>query len=313
MDKHEKYIERQDASHWPTVLACCWEHSKNVHKERLFDYLVDTLPRPIRKRMEFQPYGERWPCEMPSEKFTKMYAKRGAVNLEGLTGVAYISSDDFSARIFCTTATQELTVYGYDKFWNSVGVRKYVDDLLRTFPMFHGQMSRIPIAGCRSASRFIEIEYQQIDGPMKVRRQLYMFRCYENAYLLWGLKNGVKVRTCDEMRFLTFVYTYNILSDVHLNAVIPSEDCTLREWITKKPERGALDQVAETNCIWHVPPELRESVVRGLWKTGLFPTSRHFEIVKWDSYNNLPWLAAHKSALEFLGDFVDHVVMADEG
>jgi hypothetical protein len=304
----QKYIA--NSTDWPTALVCCWEESRDADKDQLFDYLVKTLPGPIRDRMEFGPNGARWPSNyLPSDKFTKMYAKRGPGDLKSLSGMAFTASDDLDVDFYCTTAGRHFTVYGYDEFWNLVNPRTYVENLVRAFPIFYGQMSGIPIAGYQGVSRVIEY---QIHEPRKVRRQFDMLRYYNEAYHRWLLRNGAGYTSRNDMVFLTFVYTDNILSDVHFNAHVPSEGCTLREWIIQTTERGSLHQVTEANAIWHVPPELRESVVRSLWKTGLFPTSRHFEIVKWDSYNNLPWLAARKSVLEFLIS-PENLVMAKTG
>jgi DNA-directed RNA polymerase subunit RPC12/RpoP len=299
----EKYIANSHAL--PSVLICCWEKTRNRDIGILFAHLIASMPRSILERMALFPKEAGRSKTLEFDKFARWYEKRGAKDLESLAGIAFRGSADFDVQFHCSCETQKLSVYGINEFWKTVNTPTYVQRLLAAFPVFYGQLSRVAIATYQPTGR--QIEYPLFDENAAL---FGMIRYYQEAYRRWCHRHQVSTRTSDEMRFLNFVYTYNILSAVHLNATVPSDGCTLSEWIRRKPHRGTLQAVTESNAIWHVAPEDREAVVRTLWRTGLFPVSCHFKIVKWDSHNNLPWLAAHKSALEFLVDPGQDLVLA---
>src|SRR5688572_25401636 len=156
----EKYIAK--SRNLPSILICCWEESRNAEKQILFDYLIASVPKSIHERMKFFPGGARWPTELRSDKFTQMYAKRGAKDLRSLSQIAFVDDRDnvddrvFDVNIRCSTERQVLKVYGSAEFWSLVNTEKYVSELLRLFPVFFGQMSDIPVLNYQSTGRQIE-------------------------------------------------------------------------------------------------------------------------------------------------------------
>lgn len=286
----------------PNFLQCCYSRSDQSEPESVLAFVVDRIPPAILERMEFKLNGRRWPVEIPSAKFLTMYQRKGAQDLDGVT--AYDFSDEslgrFRGWVTWSRELGKVSMLGFDELWGTAGVQQYLRDLLCIGPVYYGASTSFPFVGVQAGMEGL----RQVEFPIVNRRdQLwYMLSRYFEAGKRFRIRDVIAGKKYDELSRLRMIYTYNVLSHVHWSAMAPTEKCTLREWVEGTPHRGVWEVVSDENCLWYVAPELREKVVRGLWNTGLFPTSEHFEILAWDPDANLPCLAARPSAIEFLVD-----------
>ncbi|WP_146523117.1 hypothetical protein [Stieleria varia] len=120
---------------------------------------------------------------------------------------------------------------------------------------------------------------------------------YEELLSLWERDRGY--RSKDPVVYVerpVLVYPVSVLCDFHLSIPV-RKNCSLRDWIGQRSDRGVIENVNQVNYFWKVEPDCIESVTKELWTAGFFNASEHFEIGGWDGELQLP-LFRHIKQLE---------------